>query len=172
MNTNLNTTRLSCAVPSTETSAHIVMFLAPSEPLVSCPQSPSAVDLWNWCLNERWERLMSPTCFLLKNLGVTDLQRSKTTSEIFEIYRYLISAILGVFFLCMHSCVPCMTCTWINLSRLEQTPATQNYPDTLCDQDEVGRLIADVAKIIPACLQHQNGLSAGMYLSWYFHWES
>lgn len=115
---------------------------------------------------------MSPTCVLLKNLGVTDLQRSKTTSEIFEIYRCLISAILGVFFLCMHSCMPCMTCTWINLSRLEQTPATQNYPDTLCDQDEVGRLIADVAKIIPACLQHQNGLSAGMYLSWYFHWES
>ena len=41
--------------------------------------------------------------------------------------------------------------------------ATQNFPDTLCDQDEVGRLIADVAKIIPAFLQHQNGLSTGMW---------
>lgn len=33
-------------------------FHSPWELLVSCPQSPTAVDLWNWCLS--WQELRSP----------------------------------------------------------------------------------------------------------------
>ena len=56
-------------------------------------------------------------------------------------------------------CNLCNSCRFDVILSSEYTPpcmtwgsslANQNYPDTLCDQNEVGRLIADVAKIIPA----------------------